>query len=144
MISSQDIYQRYVSERRTREIEGFRIECFPKLVRYTALRPNLDGFVTFANLSTAEADRFIEEQIGYFDTIGQHFEWKIYDFDEPAQLRAMLQARDFVNGQEEAFMVMPLPLTGAVMPGAGPDIRVQRIQDPIALRDVVSVQEQVW
>ena len=40
------------------------------------------GIVNYSQLNEAKADDTIREQVNYFESIGQDFEWKLYDYDQ--------------------------------------------------------------
>ena len=62
--------------------------------------------VTWSDLAGPDAaDRVIGTQIRYFAGLGLPFEWKLYDYDQPADLGHRLAAAGFVPEQEEAVMV---------------------------------------
>lgn len=118
-------------------------EALAHVVRHTALREHGNGSIIYSRLTTDMADSVIREQIDYFQQIGQHFEWKLYDYDRPPNLKVRLAAHGFMVEEPEAIMV--LPLDGA------PDFLWQPVTHDIrqittvtALADVLTVQREVW
>ena len=77
-------------------------------MRYTARLPGVEGMVTFADLSPGCEDQQVIEQVDYFSSIQQNFEWKVYEFDRPDRLQALLAAESFVADKPEVFMALPL------------------------------------
>jgi hypothetical protein len=97
----------------------------------------------FSRLCEANAQGAIREHVSYFESMGQDFEWKVYDYDEPRELKDRLGASGFVVEDAEAIMVLELgDATGVLWQPALYD--VQRIIDPEKLVDVQSVEQQVW
>ncbi len=143
---SFSLFASYAADCRERPIRGFRREAFSHLVRYTALVDGAEGFVAFAHLPQGQESRWIREQVEYFRGIGQKFEWKVYDFDQPRNLKALLEAEGFEPGEKEAFMVMPISdqqITD-VHPHRPGKVDIRPITKAEQLDDVVSVQAQVW
>lgn len=87
----QEIFQRYVAERRHAPIADYRLDAAPHLTRHTPLAPALDGIVMFAELTDETADEAIGAQIEHFRGLRRSFEWKTYDFDTPPDLSARLE-----------------------------------------------------
>jgi GNAT superfamily N-acetyltransferase len=142
-LAPREVFDLYVGHVRARPIEGFRLEVLPHLSRYTATTPGGEGFVGYARLPPGRADELIAEQIAHFARAGQGFEWKVFAFDEPADLRRRLEARGFAAGPVEGFSVRPLAgVPDPVRLPAGHAIR--RLTDEAGIRDFVRVQEAVW
>jgi GNAT superfamily N-acetyltransferase len=96
--------------------------------------------VMFANLPPGREDALLDAEIAHFEKLGQPFEWKVYDFDAPADLKQRLEQRGFGCDEEEAFLV--LTVADWKKPPARHDdrLRIERITDDRGLRDVVAVQ----
>lgn len=142
-MTPQEIFRHYAAEQRARNIDGYLREDLGHLVRHTATRPGLEGWVFFAELPAGREDAIIDEQIRHFEAAGQAFEWKVYDFDAPADLRARLEARGFVAGPVEAFLVHPVAPV-ADDDGLPAGVEIRRVTDAAGVDDLVAVQEQVW
>lgn len=112
------------------------------VVRYLSVSSPV-AFISYAELTPASITRVIEEQIAYFEGLGREFEWKVYDHDWPPDLKDRLAARGFEVGEDEALAVLDLASAPERLfdPGTA-DLR--QITAPAGLRDVLSVQEQVW
>ena len=143
LMDSHDIFQRYRSERRRESYAGYRLELLPHLSRYVAEIPGAQGMVVFAQLDAENSGRTIDEQITYFQEIGQNFEWKVYDFDSPSTLKHLLAERGFEPDENEAFLVLKAaewkPIDHHV-----PGVRIERITGRHQLRDYVSAEEEIW
>jgi N-acetylglutamate synthase-like GNAT family acetyltransferase len=141
-IDARAFFRQYVLDRRQQELPGFQRDALPHLVRYHG--PGLEGMVCYTELSAGQEQAQIAEQIAWFRQSGQGFEWKVYEFDQPANLAALLQAHGFVRDEPEAFMVYPLHLfQPKPLPPALRGLRIVRIHDEAGLHDVVAVQEAV-
>ena len=130
-------------QRKNIEYPDTRREVTPHLVRHVNTSGTGEGYVLFSQLTEANADEIIGEQIQYFEGIAQDFEWKVYDYDRPPDLKERLRTYGFVVEEEEAIMVLDLE--------DAPDIfwqpvrpTIHQIIDPSKLSDVSSVEQQVW
>lgn len=136
------LFDRYTEERRSVVPAGFRKDAVDGLTRFTPLIPALGGVVMFSELSAGMIDDAISAQVNYFREIGRDFEWKIYDFDAPADLAVRLKARGFERGEAEAFLVYPV--AGHRPRPRNSEVRIERVTSDAGIRDVVAIQEQVW
>lgn len=121
-----------------RMLRQFDRQCFEHLVRYTARIPGAEGMVTFANLSPRREVRQIIEQVDYFSSIAQNFEWKIYEFDRPDRLQALLAAESFVADEPEVFMALPLGQPTRQQTFRHRDWEVRRVTNDAGVRNVVT------
>jgi len=120
-----------------------RREVLPNLVRHVSTSRGGEGVVIYSRLDERTADTVIDDQVAYFQRLGQDFEWKLYDYDTPADLMARLAAKGFELAPAEAIMVLssrqvPELLTRPV------GHTVRQIQDASGLREVVAIEEAVW
>jgi hypothetical protein len=125
------------------EYPTVRREVTPTVVRYIDRSSTGGGTVIYSQLDDTNVDDVIHEQISFFESIGQQFEWKVYDYDRPSDLKERLVSYGFIAEEAEAIMVLDLEevprlLEQPILPN------VQRIADPEKLSDVLSIQEQVW
>lgn len=125
------------------EYPDMRREVTPRVVRHVDLTDHRQSFVVHSQLSEAIAEDVIREQVEYFESIGQDFEWKFYDYDQPADLLERLRSYGFEIEESEAIMVLdleqaPVVLWQPVVP------EIMRIVTPDDLSDVLAVEEQVW
>lgn len=83
------------------------------VVRYIQVMGRQLGWVLWSDLNADTADAAIQEQIAYFEQLGQDFLWKVYDYDLPADLSERLVAAGFeAYHPPDAIMVLdmqPLP-----------------------------------
>jgi hypothetical protein len=125
------------------EYPGTRREVTPYVVRYVDSSGTREGAVIYSQLDEANAEDVIREQVKYFEGLEQNFQWKVYDYDQPLDLKERLGSYGFSIEEEEAIMVLDL--------GDAPEIlweavtqQVQRIVEPENLSDVLTIQENVW
>ena len=130
-------------QRKDIEYPDMRREVTPNVVRHIDTSDHREGIISYSQLNEANAEDTIREQVSYFESLGQGFEWKLYDYDQPADLKERLDAHGFIVEEAEAIMVLDLedapelfwrPVTH----------QVQRITDPGKVSDVLSVEQQVW
>jgi len=130
-------------QRREVEYPDMRREVTARLVRHVDTSGTREGAVIFSQLSAADAGEAIREQIAYFEGLKQNFEWKVYDYDEPADLKDRLAAFGFVVEEAEAIMVVDLA-NAPEIPSQPSALEVRRITNPAGIADVRAVLGSVW
>ena len=130
-------------ERLATEQPGARRMVAGRVVRHVDLDGGT-GFVIHSDLDEATVDDAIEEQVAYFEGIGQDFEWKVFDHDRPADLRARLLARGFERDHDDTEALLILPLADAPARLLRPRTHdVHRVTDPADVVDLLQVQARV-
>ena len=141
MVTAQDLLQVFDrDERRSAEFPGLRREELPGLVRHVDLIGH-SGMVIYSHLSADSVDATIREQIEYFRSIGQEFEWKVYRHDEPPDLLDRLAAHAFAIDETEAVLVLDLHEN---LPSLQSEAPVRRVGSLDELREVASIKERVY
>lgn len=112
------------------------------VVRFVRPAPGM-SFVLFSDLDETTCEDAIREQTACFSTLGQPFEWKVYEHDQPADLVERLRSHGFEVDEPEAVMLLDLrevaaELLAPIPPGLR---RVARRED---LADVRAVLSGVW
>ncbi len=112
------------------------------VVRHIAFHED-QAFVLHSSLNEQNVDAAIEAQIAYFESIKIDVEWKLYDYDRPADLLDRLAARGFEVEEPEAVMVIDLDEAPDVFfaPNRA-DVRL--LDNPADLVAVAKVEERVW
>jgi hypothetical protein len=128
-------------QRKQVQYHGMRTEQTPDVVRLVALDGG-EGAVVYSRLDESNADRVIREQIAHFEALGQNFEWKLFDYDAPADLHERLIAHGFEIDEAEAIMVLDLQTAPAVLFDPV-TVDVRRIAAS-QMDQVVQVLNQVW
>lgn len=124
------------------EFPGLRKEVLPQVVRFVS-PPGGYSFILYSRLDQETVESAIAEQVDYFDALGQPFEWKVYDYDAPPDLRQRLAARSFAVGDAEAVMVLELDqIPASLLQPVTADVR--RITTRARLEDVVHIKNEVW
>jgi hypothetical protein len=130
-------------QRKDVEYPDARREVTPNLVRHIDTSGTGEGTIIYSQLNEANAADIIRQQVAYFESLGQDFEWKVYDYDRPPDLKERLASYGFIVEEAEAIMVLDL--------ADAPEIlwqlvrhSVQPILDPEKISDVLTVEGQVW
>ena len=142
-MNRRQLLELYDREERLENVwPGMRRERTPHCVRQID-RPGRECFISYSFLGEENADEAIGEQIDFFESLGQNFEWKVYEHDAPHDLRERLRARGFEIGEREAIMVLDLARAPrALLRPVTHDVR--RVVGPEGIADVVAVQDEVW
>lgn len=144
-INPRELFEAYRTDRLDKPIEGFDLDRLPRLRRHL---PHSEGeaLLCFARLTPGQEDAQIAEQIALFGARRQGFEWKVYEYDSPADLKPRLEAHGLLADEGECFMLYPLKQdrAGARRVTPPPGVEIRRITDPAQLGDVLAVQAQVW
>lgn len=99
--------------------------------------------VIHSHLNSANANAVIQAEIAYFEKLGHNFEWKVYDYDRPPDLKARLLAHGFEAEEPEAVLVLDLEAVPAtLLQPVTHDVR--GLTRPDQLDDVAAVQRAVW
>jgi ribosomal protein S18 acetylase RimI-like enzyme len=121
---------------------GYRRDRTDSVIRQVSLEKET-GFLLYSEMDESTADVVIAEQIAFFEQVGQPFEWKVFDYDQPVNLRDRLQAKGFTIEEQEALMVVDLTEGNHLLDiPVQPEIR--RITDERGIRDVVGLEDDVW
>lgn len=101
------------------------------------------GIVIYSRLDEYSVEDAISAQIARFDGLSQGFEWKVFDYDPPADLVERLRRRGFEIGEPEALLVLDLTSDPAVLtrPASAP---VKRITDPGDIDAVIALENTIW
>jgi GNAT superfamily N-acetyltransferase len=119
-----------------------RKEVLPGIVRFVRPAPG-GNFLLYSSLPPEDLDHTIDEQIAYFRSFNQPWEWIVYEGDQPVHLRSRLEAHGMQC--EQADVIMALDVKEAAGPLAEPvHTDVRRISSRAGLEDVVRVMEGVY
>ncbi|MEJ2266270.1 MAG: GNAT family N-acetyltransferase [Anaerolineales bacterium] len=130
-------------QRKDVEYPDTRREVTPNLVRHINTSGTGEGTIIYSQLNEANVEDTIRQQVNYFESIGQDFEWKVYDYDRPPDLKERLASYGFIVEEAEAIMVLDLEDAPEILWGP---VRhnVQRILDPEKISDILAIEEEVW
>jgi len=144
MQNPAEIFRQYRADRCFLELPQYRAERLPDLLRYTPEDTAAGGIVMFANLKPAQAEATIRQQIEHFSRLGLDFEWKVYDFDQPANLHELLVENGFEAGEAEAFMVYQVALWQGAPKADTQAWRIERVTTAGGVADIVAIQQQLY
>lgn len=130
-------------QRKDVEYPNMHREVTPEIVRHIDTSGVREGMISHSRLNESNAGDVIREQVSYFESLGQDFEWKLYDYDRPSDLKERLASFGFTIGEAEAIMVLELEAAPKAL-WQPVDHDVQRIADPGRLSAVLEIQQQVW
>jgi GNAT superfamily N-acetyltransferase len=101
------------------------------------------GFIIYSNLDENQIEAAIEEQVAHFAGLKMAFEWKVYDYDRPPDLKERLVHHGFTIGDAEALLVLdlysePLVLTYPISP------LVRQVTEAGDIDKIMHLEETVW
>jgi GNAT superfamily N-acetyltransferase len=120
-----------------------RREVLPHLVRHIDKRGAGQGTIIHSRLDEKTVDRAIQEQTDHFESIDQDFEWKVYDYDTPADLKDRLAHHGFDVDEAEAIMMLDMGHVPEILRRPATH-RVKRITEPEDVGQVIEVEQAVW
>ena len=128
-------------EHRSLAWPGERIDVLPYVTRKTT--DDKWHCILFSDLTAANADDVIAEQIEHHRAQNAEFEWKLFGYDMPPDLMDRLGRHGFEIGPREAVVVYDL--AAGIKPFETPtDCVVERITHPRQIDDFRSVAEAVF
>jgi GNAT superfamily N-acetyltransferase len=125
------------------EYPDMRREVTPDVVRLIRKSDIGEGVVIYSQLDETNTDDIIRQQVSYFESLGQDFEWTVYTHDQPPDLKERLSALGFTIEEVEAILVLDLEKASEKL-WHPVHHHVQRISDPEGLAVVQSIEEEVW
>jgi len=125
---------------------GAAFEADEYVVRRLAQPGRGGSGVFWSALDASVADAVIAAQIALFTGRGEEFEWKLYSYDEPADLAERLLAAGLRPQEPESWMVAASSevcqaLSGAALP---PGVRLETVTDPAGIDRLADVHEFVF
>ncbi len=125
---------------------GATFETDAHLVRRLAVPGRGGSGVLWSNLDAANADEVIAAQVKLIAGRGEEFEWKLYSYDEPADLAGRLMAAGFRPEEPESLMIAAIDeITGALASSQlPPGIRLERATDEAGVDRLIRVHELVF
>lgn len=138
-----ELLQLFTKEQR-REITypGYLREESGRIIRQVSLNDD-DGYVIYSDLTEDLVEEAIVEQTLYYKKLGQRFEWKVYDYDKPADLKERLQLHGFKIGELETMMVLPLnadnPLLSCIIPS-----NIRQVTNESEIDEIMLLEEAIW
>jgi GrpB-like predicted nucleotidyltransferase (UPF0157 family)/GNAT superfamily N-acetyltransferase len=137
-----EMFRRYADERRAAKIPNFRLEQSADLTRHLPNGADDEALLSFARFPAAAADARIREELAQLRGHGWEAEWKVHDFDRPADLKSRLEAKGLTAHHVEALMVLNVD-DALVKQPATDGIAVEKASGP-TLDALSQFQEEVW
>jgi len=102
--------------------------------------------IFWSDLGAGSADAAIAAQVEFFAGCGEKFEWKLYSYDQPADLADRLLAAGLVAEEPESLMIAEVAEVARALRDAEPPegVRLERVTDAAGVRRLASVQELVF
>lgn len=114
------------------------------IVRHVQTTGRQQGWILWSQLTEDTIDRAIEEQLAYFQNIGRPFEWKVFSYDQPTDLKERLAARGFeLREPADAIMVLDLHALPGVLNQPIP-AAIRRITSSSEIPTIMTMLERVW
>jgi GNAT superfamily N-acetyltransferase len=139
-------YNKQVRQGTSPDGTGAGYETGTHVVRRVA-QPGLGGSgVLWSSLDAASADEVIAEQVRFFGARGEPFEWKLYSYDQPADLADRLRAAGFVPEEPESLMIAAITeIAGALQSAELPaGVSFERVTDEAGVDRMIRVHELVF
>lgn len=142
MNKNELISQFHKELREEAQIQGFKREQTEHVVRHIS-QFGERGFISASNVNEDNAREIIKNELDYFKQRNQSFEWKVYSYDKPDNLKELLKQEGFTIGDPEALMFMeidhqhPLLLDGSFK-------NVIEITDEQGIKDIIALEESIW
>jgi hypothetical protein len=125
------------------DASGALIESDAAVVRWVSPDDQGSSWITWSRLDSGTADAVIAAQVEYFRARRQPFEWKLYDYDLPADLAERLLAAGFVAAETEVLMVAEAEQVAAEVPlPAGVSLR--QVTGAAGVGQLFDVHERVF
>jgi len=143
-MTQDDLIRLYTQDQRINvEYTDARREVLSNIVRHVSLTKDSFNTILYTNLNEETAEVAIDEQIAYFEKLGKKFEWKLFDYDTPPDLKARLATKGFTMGPAEAIMVLDLETASPYLfePVTS---HIRRITNPNDLSIVEQIENVVW
>jgi GNAT superfamily N-acetyltransferase len=109
----------------------------------TSMPSTHSGWVIYTDLEEGTADNTIRSVTEFFEKRGQKFEWKLYDHDQPRDLKQRLLSRGFEPDEMESLLAFDLESAPEQFWKPLPE-GIRHITDPGDLKLIFEVQSEVW
>jgi GNAT superfamily N-acetyltransferase len=131
-------YDAQVRRSRRADLPGSAVEDLGNVIRWLAPAGQGLSCITWSGLDAGTADAAIAGQREFFAARGDGVEWKLYDYDQPADLAERLAAAGFVPDEEELMLVAETAAVKAdvVLPDG---VRLVPVTDEAGVHALMSV-----
>ena len=136
------MFERYAASRRAAQIPSYRLETLDDLTRYLPEGSDDEAMLSFARFAPENAERRIREELDHLRAHAWAAEWKVHDFDEPADLKHRLEAQGLTCHHVEALMVLKVG-DAPVRASTSRDAVVEQASGS-TVDEMVALQEEIW
>lgn len=125
---------------------GATFEADAHVIRRLAPPGQSGSGVLWTSLDAGNADQVIAAQVRFFAERGEQFEWKLYSYDQPADLAARLAAAGFTPEEPESLMIATTAEVTEALRFADlpPGVRLERATDEAGVDRLIAVHELVF
>jgi GNAT superfamily N-acetyltransferase len=119
------------------------IEASSGVLREIAVPGQGFSCICWSDLDEQSADAAIAAQLEFFGRRGEAFEWKLFGYDQPADLGQRLLRAGFVPDDEEVMLVAETARIASdlVVPPDG--VRLVRVTDPAGVEAATAVHDEL-
>ncbi|WP_456276944.1 GNAT family N-acetyltransferase [Bacillus sp. AK128] len=101
------------------------------------------GFVIYSNLNEGNVHTIVDQELEFFHSIPQPFEWKYYDYDQPSNLKEILIEKGFTVEDPEALLVLDIESKPKLIEkNIAPEI--VRVFDDEGIAGIVELEDFIW
>ncbi|MGE7093694.1 GNAT family N-acetyltransferase [Lysinibacillus sp. NPDC048646] len=124
------------------EVEGYIREETEYVVRHIS-QFGEQSFIISSNLTDTNVEKVIEQEVNYFRELNQTFEWKVYSYDKPTNLKERLAQQGFKIEDPEAVMVLKLDEQHSLLLEQT-HLNLKEITDEQGIQDIVKLEDSIW
>ncbi len=134
-----ELFSVYALDRATIGLSGYDVERFAHLTCFTPKLRDREGLVTFAALTPGQAQKEVDAQNHYFQTVGVPFRWRHFALGSPANTQETLAQCGFVLSSMASLLVhhFSSPCKAKLPEGLG--LKLVRIDSLAGIHDVLAV-----
>jgi hypothetical protein len=142
-MNKQQMLEIFTKEQRIAAVvDGYRREENDFVVRHISLYDN-NNFVIYSELNEENAERVINKELGYFQSLNKAFEWKLYDYDQPMNLKELLQNKGFTIEAPEALLVLDIKEQNDLINLEIPSC-IRPITTDEGIDEIINLENEVW
>src|SRR5690554_2311610 len=142
-MNKRDLIALYNKElRKEIQIQGFIREQTEHVVRYISQFEE-KSYILFSNVTEENGRDIIKRELAYFHELKKDFEWKVYSFDKPSNLKEMLKQEGFTIDERETLMVLKLEEHHPLLSNAQLH-NVKEIVDKEGIQQIIELENAVW
>ncbi|WP_252503022.1 GNAT family N-acetyltransferase [Sporosarcina sp. Marseille-Q4943] len=142
-MNKQDLLLLFDKElRKNLHTPGYRREVTEHVIRHVSLHGER-GFIIDSRVNEENASEVIQEEMNYFNRLGVGFEWKVYSYDRPNDLKELLGQAGFTIEPQESLMVMDINDAHSLR-HRKQQTYVNEIVDQKGIREMISLIDIIW